>query len=133
MTDLHLLRVFLSLLAVVAMLLATVWLLRRLPGVKNLYGRHYAHPHSKRLTLLHAQPLGSPRTQIALIRIDREELLLGVTAGQITLLRALPPAQRLERTGTNVASPAPTPTAAPHKFAALLAQLMPGKKAGTAP
>jgi len=127
MADLHLLRVFLSLLAVVALLLATVWLLRRLPGVRNFYGKHFYgkhHAHQQRLTLLHAQPLGSPRTQIALVRIDHEELLLGVTAGQITLLHKLQPAERLEIANEAHAPPAP----APNKFAALLAQLMTGRK-----
>jgi len=99
MADLHLMRVFLSLLAVISLLLAALWLLRRLPGARNLYG-HFGHgqpvgkrwgskPLGRRLTLLHTLALGSPRTHLALVRLDREELLLGVTAGQITLLHTL--------------------------------------------
>jgi len=138
MTDLHLLRVFLSLLAVIALLLATVWLLRRLPGVRHLYGRGLAsagHRQGKRLTLLHTQPLGSPRMQLALVRVDREELLLGITPGQITLLHTLARAEHPAATSStahaqhSVTSPETMANTAPapHKFASLLAQLMKGK------
>ncbi len=81
----ELLRVALSLLAVVGMLLAAAWLLRRMQGVRR--------PQGQRIAILDARPLGPPRTHIAVVRVDQTTLVLGITPQQVNLLHSSPAAQ----------------------------------------
>jgi len=136
MTDLPLLRVCVSLLAVVGLLLAALWPLRRLGGLGlSGGGKPWNKQQGRRIALLHTQPLGAPRTQLALVRIDTEELLLGITPNQITLLHALPrtaPAVAKDSASTQVRTGAaeaadlaepPAPAHSPLRFASVFEQL----------
>lgn len=78
----ELLRVALSLLAVIGLLLAAAWLLRRMQGVRR--------PQGQRITILDARPLGPPRTHIAVVRVDQTTLVVGITPQQVNLLHSSP-------------------------------------------
>ena len=82
MDNAELLRMMLSLLAVVGLLLAAAWLLRRTQGLRRAQGQ--------RITVLDARPLGPPKTHIAVVRVDQTTLVLGVTPQQINLLHSSP-------------------------------------------
>ncbi|MCB5362828.1 flagellar biosynthetic protein FliO [Pusillimonas sp. CC-YST705] len=80
----ELLRVALSLLVIIGLLLASAWILRRTQGRRR--------PQGQRITLLDAQPLGPPRTHIAVVRVDQTTLVLGITPQQVNLLHSSPAA-----------------------------------------
>ncbi len=105
MDNAELLRIALSLLAVIGMLLGAAWLLRRVQGVRR--------PQGQRIAILDARPLGPPRTHIAVVRVDQTTLVLGITPQQVSLLHSGPAAQ------TDAQEAADSP-----RFAAALAQTL---------
>ncbi len=77
-----LLQYFLSFALVIALLLGLLWTLKRLQGGALMQRKH------QRLQVLESLSLG-PRQKLALVRINDQQLLIGVTAGQITALGPL--------------------------------------------
>ncbi len=95
------LQYLLSFALVIGLLLSLLWSLRKLqngaPGVRKT---------DRRLQTLEALSVG-PRQKILLIRVDDREVLIGVTAHQMTALSPWPEASPLP------AAPAATPNEAP--------------------
>lgn len=96
MTEFDLLRVVLSLLAIIGMLLTAAWLMRRVQGIRR--------PNGRRITILDAQALGPPRTHIAVVRVDETTLVLGITPQQVNLLHTLPTTDDAEPAAANAPS-----------------------------
>lgn len=78
----ELLQYLLSFVLVIALLLGLLWTLKRVQGGALLQRKH------QRLQVLETLSLG-PRQRLALVRVNDQELLIGVTAGQINALGAL--------------------------------------------
>lgn len=83
MTETAVLRLVISLLFIVALILAGAWLSRRAGWLRN--GTDQA------LKIIGTQSLGA-RAYIALVEVEDARLVVGVTANQISLLHTLPPA-----------------------------------------
>ena len=83
MEQAQLVRIMLSLLLVVGLILAAAWVARR--------GGLLKHKSQQRIKVLDSQRLG-PRSSVALIQIDDHEVLIGITAQQISLLHTKTPA-----------------------------------------
>jgi flagellar protein FliO/FliZ len=77
-----LLQHLLSFVLVIALLLGLLWTLKRLQGGALMQRKH------QRLQVLETITLG-PRQKVALVRVDQQQLLIGVTAGQICALGPL--------------------------------------------
>jgi flagellar protein FliO/FliZ len=77
-----LLQYLLSFVLVIALLLALLWTLKRLQGGALMQRKQ------QRLQVLETLSLG-PRQKLALVRVNDQELLIGVTAGQIHALGPL--------------------------------------------
>jgi flagellar protein FliO/FliZ len=69
-------------LLVIVLLVAVLWVLRRLQGVKGLQG---LRPVSRRLSVVEALTVG-PRQKLAVVRLDDREVLVGITPSGFTLL-----------------------------------------------
>ena len=76
----------LMLAAVLGAIPATLWLLRRLQGLRPA--------GAPRLMEITAQMALGPRERVVVLRVQGRELVLGVTAQQVTLLAEQPPAPR---------------------------------------
>lgn len=77
MEQAQLVRIMLSLLLVVGLILAAAWVARRGGLLRN--------QNQQRIKILDNRRLG-PRSDVALIRIDEREILIGITPQQISLL-----------------------------------------------
>jgi flagellar protein FliO/FliZ len=75
------LRMVLGLVVVVGAILACAWLARRSGLLKN--------PRTNLLRLVGGLSLG-PRQRIAVVEVEGTWLVVGITAGQMTLLHSLP-------------------------------------------
>jgi flagellar protein FliO/FliZ len=69
-------------LLVIVLLVAVLWVLRRLQGVKGLQG---LRPVARRLSVVEALTVG-PRQKLAVVRLDDREVLVGITPSGFTLL-----------------------------------------------
>lgn len=67
---------------VIVLLVAVLWLLRRMQGIKGLQG---LRPVARRLSVVEALSVG-PRQKLALLRVDNREVLVGITPNGFTLL-----------------------------------------------
>jgi flagellar protein FliO/FliZ len=74
-----LLQHLLSFLLVIGLMLGLLWALKRLQGGALMQRKH------QRLQVLETLSLG-PRQKLALVRVDGQQMLVGVTAGQINAL-----------------------------------------------
>jgi len=81
MTEPALLRMALGLVFVIALILACTWLARRTGLLQR--------PHHRLLRQVDQLVLG-PRSSVAVVAVNDTWLVLGLTAGQITLLHTLP-------------------------------------------
>lgn len=81
MDDTGLVRVALSLFFIIALILAAAWFSKRQGWLKS--GDH------QRLRIVSSQKLGA-RSSLVLVKVDDTEILLGITAQHISLLRTLP-------------------------------------------
>ncbi len=84
MEQAQLVRIMLSLLLVVGLILAAAWAARRGGLLKN--------KNQQRIKILDSQRLG-PRSSVALLQIDGREILIGITAQQISLLHTKTPTE----------------------------------------
>jgi flagellar protein FliO/FliZ len=91
-----LLRVSIALLVVLAAVLATAWLARRVRG--------FAAAGNGGLEILSQLPLGA-RERAVLIRVGERQLLLGVGSGGVRTLHVLDAAGSAASPGTTVADP----------------------------
>jgi flagellar protein FliO/FliZ len=82
MTEAAALRLILSLLAIIVLILAGAWLARRSGWLKTGAG--------STIRILGTHSLGA-RASLAVVQVENARLVLGVTAGQISLLHTLPP------------------------------------------
>ena len=82
-TFLDWLQYLLSFALVIGLLLGMLWALRKLQN-----GQGFAKRGHQRLHMLESLSL-APRQKIALIRVDDQEVLVGITAQQITVLHTL--------------------------------------------
>ena len=73
---------------VIVLLVAVLWLLRRMQGIKGLQG---LRPVARRLSVVEALTVG-PRQKLALVRLDDREVLVGITPNGFTLLDRVSPA-----------------------------------------
>ena len=103
-----LLQVTLSLLLVLAAVFAAAWVMRRLRG--------FGSASSKAIQIIADAPLGT-KERAVLLQVGEQQLLVGVTPGQVSLLHVLP-----EKVGALPPDPAqPTGTVSPsHDFKAIL-------------
>jgi flagellar protein FliO/FliZ len=69
---------------VIALLLALLWGLRKMQN-----GNTFLRKHSQRLHTIETLSIG-PRQKIVLIQVDGQDVLIGVTAHQMTALSAWP-------------------------------------------
>ena len=108
MTEDSVLRLIVSLLFIVALILACAWIARR-AGWAQTGGQ-------RAVKVLGTQSLGA-RTHVTVVEVEDARLVLGVTTNQITLLHTLPPSAPDTLT---------TPQAAtePPSFAAALGKVM---------
>jgi flagellar protein FliO/FliZ len=74
-----LLQHLLSFVLVIGLMLGLLWALKRLQGGALMQRKH------QRLQVLETLSLG-PRQKLALVRVDGQQMLVGVTAGQINAL-----------------------------------------------
>lgn len=80
-------------LLVLALLVAVLWLLRRMQGFKGLDGLQgltslqALRPSARRLAVLESLSVG-PRQRIALVRVDDREVLIGLSPAGFTLLQS---------------------------------------------
>jgi flagellar biosynthetic protein FliO len=94
-----------SFVLVLALLGATLWVLRRMGGRgTRIQGR--------RLAIVESVWLG-PRQRLALIRVDHQELLVAMSQQQINLLTHLGPVQESSDEAAPVVGDAPAPPADP--------------------
>lgn len=77
-------------LLVLVLLVAVLWLLRRLQGFKGLQG---LRPAARRLSVVESLSMG-PRQKLALVRWDDREVLIGLTPQGFTVLQPARPAVR---------------------------------------
>jgi len=77
-----LLQHMLSFVLVIGLLMGLLWTLKRLQGGTLMQRKQ------QRLQVLETISLG-PRQKVALVRVDQQQLLIGVTAGQICALSPL--------------------------------------------
>lgn len=82
-------------LLVIVLLVAVLWVMRRLQGIKGLQG---LRPVARRLQVVEALSVG-PRQKLALIRVDDREVLVGLTPNGFTLLDRLTEAVGSEPAG----------------------------------
>lgn len=111
MSEAAALRLVISLVFIVALILAGAWLTRRSGLLRT--------GNDRSLKVLGTQSLGA-RSYVALIEVEDARLVLGVTANQISLLHTLPPAP------ADVATYAPASTETP-RFAAVLGRVLKGR------
>jgi flagellar protein FliO/FliZ len=83
-TFLDWLQYVLSFALVIALLLALLWTLRKLQN-----GSHMLRKKSQRLHTVETLSIG-PRQKIVLLQVDGQDVLVGVTAHQMTALSAWP-------------------------------------------
>ena len=83
MTEAAVLRLVVSLVFVVALILAVAWFTKRAGWIRN--GNNQA------LKVIATQSLGA-RNYVALIEVEDARLVVGITTTQISLLHTLPPA-----------------------------------------
>ena len=69
-------------LLVLVLLVAVLWALRRMQGIKGLNG---LRPVQRRLSVVEALSVG-PRQKIALVRVDEQEVLIGLTPNGFCML-----------------------------------------------
>lgn len=86
------LQYVLSFALVIALLLAVLWGLRKMQN-----GNSFLRKHAQRLQTIESLSIG-PRQKIVLIQVDGQDVLIGVTAHQMTALspwpaQAAPPTQ----------------------------------------
>lgn len=93
-----------SFIFVIGLLLTLLWTLRKLQGGALL------RKNTQRLQTLETLSVG-PRQKIMLIRLDDRDILVGVTAQQMTVLTPWPDAA--DAGGANALSPATTKTTTP--------------------
>jgi flagellar protein FliO/FliZ len=96
MTEAAALRLILSLLAIIALILAAAWLARRSGWLKARAGSS--------IRILGTQSLGA-RASVALVQVEDARLVVGVTTGRISLLHTLPPLPDPEAAGGNAPAP----------------------------
>lgn len=84
-TNLDLLSFGGNFLIVLALLLAVLWALRRVQGIKGLQG---FKPVARRLSVVETLSVG-PRQKIAIVKWDGREVLVGVTPTSLNRLDAL--------------------------------------------
>src|SRR3546814_20790043 len=84
MSEAAVLRLVISLVFIVALILACAWITRRAGWLRNGGAQH--------INVLGTQSLGA-RSYIPMVQVEDARLVLGVTANQITLLHTLPPAE----------------------------------------
>src|SRR5690606_19732607 len=84
MSEAAVLRLVISLVFIVALILACAWIMRR-----SGWGRGAGTLQFK---VLGTQSLGA-RTYITMVEVEDARLVLGVTASQISLLHTLPPSE----------------------------------------
>ncbi len=77
-----------SFIFVIGLLLAMLWTLRKLQNGSSLLRKN-----TQRLQTIETLSVGT-RQKIMLIRVDEREILVGVTAQQMTLLSTLPETQQ---------------------------------------
>lgn len=82
-TFLDWLQYLLSFALVIGLLIALLWALRKLQN-----GQGFIKRSTQRLQVMESISL-APRQKIALIRIDDQEILLGLTAQQINLIHTI--------------------------------------------
>src|SRR3546814_5715752 len=82
MTDAAALRLVLSLLFIVALILAGAWVTRRAGWLRT--------GANEEIKILGTRSLGA-RTCVTLVQVENARLLLGVTNSQVSLLHTLPP------------------------------------------
>ncbi|RXR02643.1 flagellar biosynthetic protein FliO [Pseudoxanthomonas composti] len=70
-----------ALLLVLGLILGLAWLLKRMPGS--------AFRQNEQLKLIATLPLGT-RERAVVVQVGQQQLLLGVSAGSVTLLQTLP-------------------------------------------
>jgi flagellar biosynthetic protein FliO len=107
-------QVMLSLLIVLAAIFVAAWVVRRLRGVGGA--------RASRLQVLAQVSLGQ-RERAVVLQVGAQQLLLGVTPGQVNLLQVLPEGALDEpspATSTDEAGRGPVASALPPSFAALL-------------
>ena len=85
-------------LIVLALLLAVLWALRRVQGIKGLQG---FKPVARRLSVVETLSVG-PRQKIAIVKWDGREVLVGVTPTSLNRLDAL----TAEQPSADAAAPA---------------------------
>jgi flagellar protein FliO/FliZ len=83
-TFLDWLQYVLSFALVIALLLALLWTLRKLQN-----GSHMLRKKSQRLQMVETLSIG-PRQKIVLLQVDGQDVLVGVTAHQMTALSPWP-------------------------------------------
>ena len=103
-----LLQVTMSLLLVLAAVFAAAWVVRRLRGFGGV--------SSKAIQIIADAPLGT-KERAVLLQVGEQQLLVGVTPGQVSLLHVLP-----EKVGAVPPDPAQSTGAVPpsHDFKAIL-------------
>lgn len=103
-----LLQVTLSLLLVLAVVFAAAWVVRRLRG--------FGGAASKAIQIIADTPLGT-KERAVLLQVGEQQLLVGVTPGQVSLLHVLP-----QKVGVLPPDPVPSTGAVPpsHDFKAIL-------------
>jgi flagellar protein FliO/FliZ len=92
---------------VIGLLLALLWMLRKLQNGQGF------RKHTQRLQTLETLSVGT-RQKIMLIRVDDREILVGVSAQNMTVLSPWPdnqndPAQRSDLAATEAPTETPTP------------------------
>ena len=111
MSEAAVLRLVISLVFIVALILAGAWVTRRSGLLRT--------GNDRSLKVLGTQSLGA-RSYVALIEVDDARLVLGVTANQISLLHTLPPAKPDLANYPSVSTETP-------RFAAVLGRVLKGR------
>lgn len=119
MTDVAALRLALSLLLVLAAILAGAWLVRR-AGLMRTGPRRL-------LRVVETQNLGS-RAYMALVEVGDTRLLLGVAAGRVSLLHRLPDRPLADAAPIEAAPASDAPGAAAAGFARILGRIMAARR-----
>lgn len=90
---------------VIVLLVAVLWLLRRMQGIKGLQG---LRPVARRLSVVEALSVG-PRQKLALLRVDNREVLVGITPNGFTLLDRVETSADASRAASLGATGSPVP------------------------